>query len=190
MSSGSELLQHFRRQQSKAPIAQSQKRVSIRTGIDDASVVNEKEKLASAIIDTTIEVCLGPDCSGSGGGATLLEIEELVSCHHEILTNTPKVVPGGCRDFCTMGPNVHIRGNIIVGDMHHSKVNNPEACRAVIATMLKQKETTAISISAASQTGQSSTLTLLRRREDGKRWRSHREKVLTERRLQVKERTK
>lgn len=56
-----------------------------------------------------IEVCQGPDCK-TGGGPALLEIEELVK---EVMPCTSRcslvVVEGGCREYCAVGPNVHIR---------------------------------------------------------------------------------
>lgn len=63
-----------------------------------------------------IEVCTGPDCSA--GGAALLEIEELVT---EDGANWD-LVRGGCRNLCSMGPNVHCRST------HFSKVKSPEDC--------------------------------------------------------------
>lgn len=66
----------------------------------------------------TIEVCIGPDCSVSGGPAALWEIEELSlesQCRY-------RVVPGGCRELCTLGPNVHFDG------LHFGKVKSPEDC--------------------------------------------------------------
>lgn len=56
-----------------------------------------------------IEVCQGPDCTGLGGGAAILEIEELVREHrYQNGEETITVVVGGCRDFCSVGPNVHV----------------------------------------------------------------------------------
>ncbi len=56
-----------------------------------------------------IEVCQGPDCTGLGGGAAILEIEELVREHrYQNGEKTISVVAGGCRDFCSVGPNVHV----------------------------------------------------------------------------------
>jgi (2Fe-2S) ferredoxin len=63
-----------------------------------------------------IEVCTGPDCSLSGGPAGLWEIEELnleFGCRFHI-------VAGGCRNLCTMGPNVHGSG------VHFTKVKSAE----------------------------------------------------------------
>eukprot|EP00977_Amphora_coffeiformis_P015348 scaffold4510_cov183-Amphora_coffeaeformis.AAC.33 len=72
-----------------------------------------------------IEVCQGPDCYGLGGGAALLEIEELCReyqyCHHNTHENASTsavarvvVQRGGCRNYCTMGPNVHCQGKQFV----------------------------------------------------------------------------
>jgi len=111
---------------------------------------------------TTIEVCLGPDCSGSGGGAALLEIEELVS-RRTTLSNSPNekhanidkeksvaVIPGGCRDFCTMGPNVHVRNILGGNDARHSKVSDPEACRTIVASIYGKEETAAVATTKTS----------------------------------------
>eukprot|EP00525_Craspedostauros_australis_P013562 CAMPEP_0198123352 /NCGR_PEP_ID=MMETSP1442-20131203/37302_1 /TAXON_ID= /ORGANISM="Craspedostauros australis, Strain CCMP3328" /LENGTH=237 /DNA_ID=CAMNT_0043782547 /DNA_START=176 /DNA_END=889 /DNA_ORIENTATION=- len=94
---------------------------------------------------TVIEVCQGPDCFGGGGGAVLLDIEELVqehfflnppqlnqqACHstkcgtqNDVANSSSsssddsdtddegplpyRVVRGGCRNQCAVGPNVHI----------------------------------------------------------------------------------
>jgi len=81
----------------------------------------------------SIEVCQGPDCTGLGGGAALLEIEELVQedeqgdviasiCSDGTFgsTSSTAVVAGGCRDLCTVGPNVHIQcGKHILDLFHH-----------------------------------------------------------------------
>jgi hypothetical protein len=56
-----------------------------------------------------VEVCQGPDCTGLGGGAALLEIEELIQEKQNGERRSLCLVEGGCRDFCTVGPNVHIR---------------------------------------------------------------------------------
>jgi hypothetical protein len=72
-----------------------------------------------------IEVCQGPDCFGSGGGAVLLELEELVQEH----SASTQIVRGGCRNFCAMGPNVHC------GTHHFTKVTSPTECRVVVGTV-------------------------------------------------------
>jgi hypothetical protein len=69
----------------------------------------------------TIEVCHGPDCFGSGGGAALLELEELVIESGSSFL----VVQGGCRNFCSMGPNVH------VDSRHFTGVKSVEDCQQV-----------------------------------------------------------
>jgi hypothetical protein len=62
----------------------------------------------------SIEVCQGPDCTGLGGGVAELEIEELVreyehNQHHGTNHNNRiRVIAGGCRNFCSVGPNAHI----------------------------------------------------------------------------------
>jgi hypothetical protein len=75
------------------------------------------ENCPSSLCSTcSIEVCQGPDCTGLGGGAAILEIEELVREHHfqsqQLQNHSPsgaiEVVAGGCRDFCSVGPNTHV----------------------------------------------------------------------------------
>jgi hypothetical protein len=69
--------------------------------------------------DHIIEVCAGPDCSR--GGAALLEIEELA-----IESGSQyRVISGGCRNLCSMGPNVHHDG------CQFGKVRSPEDCERV-----------------------------------------------------------
>lgn len=83
-----------------------------------------------------IEVCQGSDCFGSGGGAAIVEIEELVVLLRSDLDNTNKntttttVVAGGCRNFCSMGPNVHYNGH------HFTKVKSVSDCRVVVNHIL------------------------------------------------------
>jgi hypothetical protein len=67
------------------------------------------------------EVCTGPDCSLSGGPAALMEIEELAmesACRF-------RVDAGGCRDFCSMGPNIYCDGS------HFGKIRSPEDCERI-----------------------------------------------------------
>lgn len=122
-----------------------------RTGFDSTGTTSRNRCDGRGRI-ISIEVCQGPDCSGLGGGAALLEIEELVQevkyqysyqykCNdggaqdqqssitgiasvvsdmsivgvelglkeREDQSNISiKTIVGGCRDFCTVGPNVHI----------------------------------------------------------------------------------
>ena len=145
-----------------------------------------------------IEVCLGPDCSGGGGGAALLEIEDLISkvmaaddaTTGEMSKQKIRVIDGGCRDYCTMGPNVYVRGGIATDhgtDNHFTKVNGPAACRNVIRAAINAAGVGA-GIADAFTCSSSGTERILLLREDGRRWRSLRERAATERRLRVKER--
>lgn len=201
MSSGSELLRSLRKQQQQ----QRQRQQNFRRFHDHDEEISAKKKAgdgtqtaADADIDKviTIEVCLGPDCSGSGGGAALLEIEELVSpspCYQakmkggDATDETKKVVrvvPGGCRDFCTVGPNVYVKNNVGGNDEgHYSKVDCPEACRAITSSIDEKEESADTGLAA-----EASTSAILRRRQDGIRWRLHRERAAKERRLKVRER--
>ena len=107
--------------------------------------------VASTTISTLLEVCQGPDCFGLGGGATILEIEELVQeCHGVDADVVVKVVRGGCRNFCSMGPNVHFRGK------HFSKVISVTKCQEIV------KESTSDPVPIATK--------LLLRQASGQRW--------------------
>ena len=76
---------------------------------DDNLVPPKHISSSSSRSSYSIEVCQGPDCKGLGGGIAILEIEELVQEHkyHNTEGNI-RVVSGGCRDFCSVGPNVHV----------------------------------------------------------------------------------
>ena len=139
-----------------------------------------------------LEVCHGPDCFGSGGGAAMLEIEELVQEHHHVQQqqdagkdeegdNTQeeeeeegggesprldelvvKVVKGGCRNFCSMGPNVHVsritsRRNRSSSSKstawakskspspttttrHFTKVNNVKECHLIVQSIIADND--------------------------------------------------
>ena len=80
---------------------------------------------------TTIEVCQGPDCKGIGGGAALLEIEELVQ---NIPSHSITVQPGGCRNFCSMGPNVHLLERKSIQESFH-QVKNVDMCKDIVNTV-------------------------------------------------------
>jgi len=76
-----------------------------------------------------LEVCQGPDCFGGGGGAAILEMEELLQ---EYEANCKvELVRGGCRNFCTMGPNVHYSSSEMP-QQHFTKVQTVEDCSAII----------------------------------------------------------
>lgn len=106
--------------------------------------------------DTTskrrIEVCQGPDCFGAGGGAVLIELEELVQ---EYSSST--IVRGGCRNFCAMGPNVHCSPH------HFTKINSIAACRdTVVGEIWNQQTTTTTAVPIATK--------LMMKRADRERW--------------------
>lgn len=188
MSSGSELLRKLKQQKLK----QKQKSCKLSQedeSTDDSSVGRAAPGRALSIttLKTTVEVCLGPDCSGAGGGAALLEIEDLVSrrtspnrngCNIKLANKVVDIVLGGCRDFCTVGPNVHVKNDSRGNDAHHIKVDGPDVCRSIVLSIYGEEETVETS----------STMNLLRRRKDGIRWRSHKERAMNDRRLKVRER--
>lgn len=174
-----------------------------------------QKKIISALNTTTktkvIEVCLGPDCAVAGGGAALLEIEDLILQRRTNKSNdkdddTIIVKAGGCRDQCTEGPNVRILScTMMVADFH--KVNSPDACRRVVhsSCLEEASPTTSASHDAADYATVTTTAAnsnnyydstdasssdyvvarLLLRKEDAKRWKAHREKAAKERRLQA-----
>jgi hypothetical protein len=228
MSSGSTLLQQLRHQSKSSctsPSQNSHKSIeadentkNITSSSRDAAIIEQTgpsavgasitHKEADAINTMSkkkkkmIEVCLGPDCAVAGGGAALLEIEDLLhkcTIKGEIAT----VRAGGCRDQCTEGPNVRIlsvnsdntaaaggRRNIEEEEVDFHRVNCPEACRRVMDSLL----CTASSISTeARQTDDEGckasseniiVARLLSRKEDARRWKTLRERAAKERRLQ------
>ena len=212
MSTGSDLLRRLRQQQASHHNNKQQERDASTgkvagdlTKVAEAENVTQKQHTSIeneniSATHTEIEVCLGPDCSGSGGGAALLEIEELVSQSAMKTNSTSKkqsatalgkekaifVVPGGCRDFCTMGPNVHVRNTALGIDSHHTRVNCPETCRSVVDTIFGNEHEDIGTASLHNETG-TSTETLLKKRVDGIRWRAHKKRSASERRLRVRE---
>jgi hypothetical protein len=83
---------------------------------------------SSKINPIIVEACQGPDCFGSGGGAVLLELEDLVQEYHDKTNGDGqcfRVVAGGCRNFCSMGPNVYVSG------AHFESVKEIEECRKI-----------------------------------------------------------
>ena len=100
MSTGLDLLQRLRQQQQH--VKQSQKKnkrylqpAGIITG-DKNKDTQDVQKKTSSLSITTVEVCLGPDCSGGGGGAALLEIEDLVSCREKMNDTTTSTRSATC----------------------------------------------------------------------------------------------
>ena len=229
MSSGSILLQQLRSRQSKSSSNNKSssdgknEKSDITTSSRDGTAVNPpvaaiSQRKKSLPIATkkkqVIEVCLGPDCAVAGGGAALLEIEDLVrpqQCDKDSHNDDTKILvqPGGCRDHCTEGPNVRLvscnGGGGVDADFH--KVNNPEACRRVVNSLFPTESTPAINeIHAAGHSMLSTTANinnddggpsntsssdngvvarLLLRKEDAKRWKAHRERAAKERRLKA-----
>mmetsp|Transcript_25119 Transcript_25119/g.50272 ORF Transcript_25119/g.50272 Transcript_25119/m.50272 type:complete len:235 (-) Transcript_25119:90-794(-) len=227
MSSGSILLQQLRSRQSKSSSNNKSssdgknEKSDITTSSRDGTAVNppvaaisqRKISLPTATKKKqVIEVCLGPDCAVAGGGAALLEIEDLVrqqQCNNKESNNDDTkiiVQPGGCRDHCTEGPNVRLiscnGGGGVDADFH--KVNNPEACRRVVNSLCPRKATPANNeLHAAGHSTHATAVTksnkhddtssssdnvvarLLLRKEDAKRWKAHRERAAKERRLQA-----
>mmetsp|Transcript_16610 Transcript_16610/g.35070 ORF Transcript_16610/g.35070 Transcript_16610/m.35070 type:complete len:236 (+) Transcript_16610:113-820(+) len=234
MSTGSELLRRLRKQSHPPQHSQEPKRTHSRESCGNgvsrfietntaasplADVESSRNDAASANTNlksskaTTIEVCLGPDCSGSGGGAALLEIEELVmalqckpktineinnapspikptaksTIHTKHSSNkiaTVTVIPGGCRDFCTMGPNVHIQNDKM--NEHHTKVDDPSACRKIVESIFDNDTMPGDDKSSSSAATSSS---ILQRREEGIRWRNRKKRAAMEKRLRVRERS-
>eukprot|EP00984_Skeletonema_dohrnii_P032401 scaffold26504_cov228-Skeletonema_dohrnii-CCMP3373.AAC.8 len=230
MSSGSILLQQLRSRQSKSSSnnksssdGKNEKSDITTSSCDGTAVAPTDPPVAaicqrkiSAVIATKkkqlIEVCLGPDCAVAGGGAALIEIEDLVrqqQCNNKASINdVSKIIvqPGGCRDHCTEGPNVRLiscsSGGGVDADFH--KVNNPEACRRVVYSLCPRKATpTNNELHAAGNSTHATATTksnthddtssssdnvvarLLLRKEDAKRWKAHRERAAKERRLQA-----
>ena len=111
-----------------------------------------------------IGVCGAVDCVSEGGGAALLEIEELC----EELDGRVVVKRTACLNCCGVGPNVAIRSAQRGYDVHF-RVNSVEKCAEVVQ-------------GAAADAGQRDNdeslpahvvdprLRLLRRRADGARW--------------------
>ena len=104
---------------------------------------NTKSKASSA----HFEVCQGSDCSGSGGGAAVLEIEELVQEYSTREDACIRVVRGGCRNLCSIGPNVHYPGG-----QHFSKIASVDKClevdlESINSERKEEQETSALPIS-------------------------------------------
>ena len=167
---------------------------------DTINIMSKKKKM--------IEVCLGPDCAVAGGGAALLEIEDLL---HKCTIKGDMIATvraGGCRDQCTEGPNIRIlsvnsdntaaaggRRNIEEEEVDFHKVNCPEACRRVmdsllctassISTETRQTDDKEYKSSSSSSDNNIIVSRLLSRKEDARRWKAHRERAAKERRLQA-----
>lgn len=232
MSSGSTLLQQLHRQSKSSctsPSQNSHKSIeadentkNITSASRDAAIIEQTgpsavgvsitHKEADAINTMSkkkmIEVCLGPDCAVAGGGAALLEIEDLL---HKCTIKGDVIAmvrAGGCRDQCTEGPNIRIlsvnsdntaaaggRRNIEEEEVDFHKVNCPEACRRVmdsllctassISTETRQTDDNECKLSSSSSDNNIIVARLLSRKEDARRWKAHRERAAKERRLQA-----
>lgn len=160
----------------------------------DSHQANECSDNANAPV--TVEVCLGPDCSGGGGGAALLEIESLVMGGGKQAGTGSKsnirVVGGGCRDYCTMGPNVHIQSDFIAAeDSHFTRVNCSAECRRVVRVATGTSSSNGTCDDNSGEDDNADNIAkILQLREDGRRWRVLREQAAKERRLRVRERDK
>ena len=198
MSSGALLLKQLQGRQRQQDVAQAQiigrqKSNGVDADTSSRAGTEEAPSAQSAGSDdksVTIEVCLGPDCSGGGGGAALLEIEALVMGSSGGRSANICVVGGGCRDYCTMGPNVHIHADFVADEeSHFTKVNCPGECRRVArkaaATDGKVDDTTP---PGGDDNGTADIGTILQLREDGRRWQRLREQAAKERRLRARER--
>jgi len=227
MSSGSILLQQLRCRQSKS--SSSSQKTNSSDGKNENSDILSSSRDGTAAAPTNpsaaaisqplitaiavakknqiIEVCLGSDCAVAGGGAALLEIEDLVrqQPNKESNNNDASIIvqAGGCRDKCTEGPNVRILSSNGGGgvDIDFHKVNSPEACRLVVGSLCPREDTPANNEFHARQsahamdtetndsndTSSSDSVVsrLLLRKEDARRWKVHREKAAKERRLQA-----
>ena len=120
-----------------------------------------------------LEVCQGTDCFGGGGGAVILEIEELIqeynnendsndddgdvdcvgcssinssssssNMNSRLHRGRIQVVKGGCRNYCSVGPNLHYYHHDDDGQqqqrrrrhLHHfTKVSSVEECCNVVS---------------------------------------------------------
>ncbi len=230
MSSGSILLQQLRSRQSKTSSIDKKSSTdgknentsiitTTRHGTASAPTCNQSvaavsqrtiSKFATTKKKQIIEVCLGPDCAVAGGGAALLEIEDLVRQQQQCPNkhndddddDDTKIVvqAGGCRDHCTEGPNVRILSSYGGGgvDCDFHKVNCPEACRRVVSSVCPREDLTinnefladrsknvAATINNKSSSSDDVVAGLLLRKEDAKRWKAHRERAAKERRLQA-----
>lgn len=163
---------------------------------DDGGVVLPRqvvEKTASFSCSSySIEVCQGPDCTGLGGGIAILEIEELVREYkHEsngngcVGGNRIRVVAGGCRDFCSVGPNAHVlekkrkpeKSSISMLESFQN-VSDASSCDRVVSTTIAYASASSKSSSDNSDdpsvnnetTNTSMSLSMMTRRAERKRW--------------------
>ena len=100
--------------------------------VKNSGTPNSEKKHGGGGPVAVVEVCQGPDCFGAGGGAAILELEDL-ACFAAVT-----VVAGGCRNFCSMGPNVHYhphrhhQGQQPQQQQHFTKVQSVRDCHDVM----------------------------------------------------------
>lgn len=145
---------------------------------DDTSLSSKDQE--QGLSELTIEVCQGPDCCGTGGGAVLLEIEDLV--REQCATASEacfKVVAGGCRNHCTMGPNVYIDRT------HYTKIDNIEACRGLFVK-IGSANTNEYAQNTSPELSPSTTSALRQRQMDRLRWKKLRKKAREKKKQQAR----
>ena len=127
MSSGALLLQQLRQRQHRpSPPAASS---------PQATATSQPES-------TRIVICTGVDCSGLGGGAALIEIEELCAELEFEGGASVSVASGVCTLQCANAPVVNVQGHgfkrtsaglaIACGVRHHARVDSAAECRKVV----------------------------------------------------------
>lgn len=95
----------------------------------------------------TIEVCQGPDCSGSGGGAAYLDIEDLVlSRPHRggVEAGRVSTSKGGCRNMCAVGPNVHVLRRVANGGYNNDSGVGSDSDR--VRNVLRRRKSEELSL--------------------------------------------
>ena len=119
----------------------------------------------------TVEVCQGNDCSG--GGTALLEMEELIQEEQDLKGLQLCLVEGGCRDLCSVGPNVHIRQKHRGSLESLHNVSNGAKCKLVVESAIRW---TVINTSKVDEEPRSSNIpvgsrqSIMARRADRIRW--------------------
>jgi len=139
---------------------------------------NENMAKSSPLCAAWIEVCQGPDCTGLGGGAAILEIEELVQEHNceQSSTQLVTVVEGACRNKCTVGPNVRIhvqqssKQRVVMESL--SAVKDALSCSDIVTRTIAYlpDSTTTSTTTSTNTTVTSSIQQMLARKAERTRW--------------------
>lgn len=120
MSSGALLLQQLR---------QRQHRPSAAAASAQATATIQPE-------NTRIVVCTGVDCSGLGGGAALIEIEELCAELEFEGGASVSVASGVCTLQCANAPVINVQGHGFKQSSgvtrHHARVDSAAECKKVV----------------------------------------------------------